>query len=105
MITVDEISAKATAYFNALYTNNEAKSVSINATYTASSGQGSTILVNGIAIVTDFMRVAGFPNHRFQHQFDLRLGQCAHAGRDGARRHRIDGQRRQDGRVEARRQA
>ena len=32
-ITVDQISAKATAYFTALYTNTDAKSVSINATY------------------------------------------------------------------------
>ena len=30
-ITVGEISGKATAYFNALYTNKDAKSVTINA--------------------------------------------------------------------------
>ena len=65
-ITVDEISAKATAYFNALYTNKEARSVAINATYTASSSQGSTIQVDGSgAVITEFMKVAGFPNLDF----------------------------------------
>ena len=44
------------------------------------------------------------PEHRFQHQFDLGLGQRADARGDGARRHRIDGAGRQDGRDEARRQ-
>src|SRR5215213_11466228 len=44
----------------------DARSVSINATYTASTTIGSTILVNGSgAVTTDFMRVAGFPNINF----------------------------------------
>ena len=65
-ITVGEISAKATAYFTALYTNKDAKSVTINATYTASSSQGSTILVNGFGnVTTEFMKVAGFPKLDF----------------------------------------
>ena len=65
-ITTDQINAKAAAYFAALYTNTDAKSVSINATYTASSALGSTIQVNGSgAVVTDFMKVAGFPNINF----------------------------------------
>ena len=65
-ITTSQITAKATAYFTALYTNNDAKNVSVNATYTASSGNGSTILVNGSGYVnTDFMKVAGFPNINF----------------------------------------
>jgi Flp pilus assembly protein TadG len=65
-ITVGEISGKATAYFNALYTNKDARSVAINATYTASSSQGSTIQVNGSgAVITEFMKVAGFPKLDF----------------------------------------
>lgn len=65
-ITTSQISAKATAYFNALYTNTDAKSVSVTATYTAAAGNGSTILLSGTGMVTtDFMKVAGFPNLNF----------------------------------------
>ncbi|MBX9647780.1 MAG: pilus assembly protein [Xanthobacteraceae bacterium] len=65
-ITTSQISAKATAYFNALYTNTEAKSVAVTATYTQNTGSGSTILVSGSGSVdTDFMKVAGFPNLNF----------------------------------------
>ena len=66
-ITSSQINAKAQAYFAALYTNTDAQSVSISATYTASNGSiGSTIQVNGSgSITTDFMKVAGFPNLNF----------------------------------------
>ncbi|MDB5576990.1 MAG: Pilus assembly protein TadG [Bradyrhizobium sp.] len=65
-ITAGEINTKATAYFTALYTNKEAKSVTINATYTPSSSQGSTILVNGSGnVTTEFMKVVGFPKLDF----------------------------------------
>jgi len=65
-ITTSQIATKAQAYFNALYTNTDAKSVSVSATYTASSSLGSTIQVNGSgAVTTDFMKVAGFPNINF----------------------------------------
>ena len=65
-ITVGEINSKATAYFTALYTNKDAKSVTINATYTAGTSQGSTILVNGSGnVTTEFMKVAGFPKLDF----------------------------------------
>ena len=65
-ITQDQVNAKAQSYFAALYTNADAKSVSINAAYTASTSQGSTILVNGAgAVTTEFMKVAGFPNINF----------------------------------------
>jgi Flp pilus assembly protein TadG len=65
-ITTADVSAKATAYFNALYTNTDAKSVVIGATYTAATGSGSTILLSGSGFVnTDFMKVAGFPTIDF----------------------------------------
>jgi Flp pilus assembly protein TadG len=65
-ITVGEINSKATIYFTALYTNKDANAVNINATYTASSGQGSTIQVNGFGnVTTEFMKVAGFPKLDF----------------------------------------
>jgi Flp pilus assembly protein TadG len=65
-ITTSEISAKADAYFKALYTNPEAKSIVITASYTQTSGNGSTILINGAgAIDTTLMRVAGFPTMGF----------------------------------------
>jgi Flp pilus assembly protein TadG len=66
-INTSQISTKADQYFRALYTNNEAKSVTVNATYTQNSGNGSTILINGAgAIDTGFMRVVGFPTMDFK---------------------------------------
>jgi len=66
-INASQISTKADAYFKALFTNPEAKSISITATYTQNSGNGSTILVNGQgAIDTGFMRVVGFPTMDFK---------------------------------------
>jgi Flp pilus assembly protein TadG len=67
IITASQVSTKATSYFTALYTNPDAQSVSVNATYTANNGSlGSTIQVDGSgSITTDFMKVAGFPNLNF----------------------------------------
>jgi Flp pilus assembly protein TadG len=66
IITTSQIDTKAQAYFTALYTNNDAKSVSVSATYTANSSTGSNIQVNGSgAVTTDFMKVAGFPTINF----------------------------------------
>ena len=66
VITTTQIAAKATSYFTALYTNTDAKSVVINASYTQNTGKGSTIQLTGSGTVdTDFMRVAGFPNLNF----------------------------------------
>jgi Flp pilus assembly protein TadG len=65
-ITSSQITTKAQAYFAALYTNTDAQSISINATYTANSSMGSTIQVNGSgSVTTDFLKVAGFPNINF----------------------------------------
>lgn len=66
LITSSQITTKAQSYFTALYTNSDAKSVAVSATYTASSSMGSTIQVNGTgAVTTDFLKVAGFPNINF----------------------------------------
>jgi len=65
-ITTDQISAKASAYFNALYTNRDARSVAITASYATGGSQGSTIQVNGTGtVITEFMKVAGFPTMNF----------------------------------------
>jgi len=65
-IKASDIDAKAQAYFTALYTYNDAKSVTVSATYTASTSKGSTIQVNGSGnVTTSFMKVAGFPNVNF----------------------------------------
>ncbi len=65
-ITTSQIAAKADAYFKALYTNPETKSITITANYTQNSGNGSTILINGSgAVDTTLMRVAGFPTLGF----------------------------------------
>jgi Flp pilus assembly protein TadG len=62
-----DISSKAQTYFNALYTNTEAYSVSINATYTQSSATlGSNVQVSGSGVIdTQFLRVVGFPHLDF----------------------------------------
>jgi Flp pilus assembly protein TadG len=66
IITTSQIETKAQSYFTALYTNTDAKSVMINASYTQNTGKGSTIQLTGSGTVdTDFMKVAGFPNLNF----------------------------------------
>jgi Flp pilus assembly protein TadG len=67
IITTSDIPTKAQAYFNALYTNSDAKSVSVSATYTAAnSSTGSYVQVNGSGnVTTDFLKVAGFPTLNF----------------------------------------
>src|SRR5665647_3020626 len=63
VITTSQISTKAQAYFTALYTNTDAQSVSVSATYTANSSMGSTVQLSGSgSVATDFLKVAGFPN-------------------------------------------
>ena len=65
-ITASQTNTKAQAYFTALYHNNDARAVTVSATYTASTSQGSTILVNGSGNVpTQFMKIAGFPQIGF----------------------------------------
>jgi Flp pilus assembly protein TadG len=65
-IKASDINTKAQDYFKALYTNTDARAVTVAATYTASTSQGSTILVKGSGNVpTDFMKVAGFPQIGF----------------------------------------
>src|SRR5215468_6233399 len=66
-INSSQISSKASAYFNALYTNKDAQNVSITATYTPPSGSSPAVitLAGTGQIVTDFMQVAGFPQMNF----------------------------------------
>jgi Flp pilus assembly protein TadG len=67
LITTSQVNSKAQTYFTALYTDTEARSVSVSATYTQASGSnGSTILVTGSAnIQTDFMQIIGLPTMAF----------------------------------------
>ena len=67
LITTSQINSKALTYFSALYTDVEANSVSVSATYTVGSGNtGSTIQVNGSAkINTAFMQIVGFNTKDF----------------------------------------
>jgi Flp pilus assembly protein TadG len=65
-ITNDQIDAKAQSYFNALYTNPDARADPVKATYTSGTSAGSTIVINGSgAVTTDFLKVAGFSNLNF----------------------------------------
>jgi Flp pilus assembly protein TadG len=67
VITTAQINTQAQAYFTALYTNPDAQSVSINASYTQNNGTlGSTVQVNGSgSVATDFMKIAGYPSLTF----------------------------------------
>lgn len=62
-ITTSQISTKAQAYFNGLFTGTATlPSVSVAATYTASTSMGSTIQLAGTGTyTTSFMKIAGFP--------------------------------------------
>lgn len=62
-ITTSQISTKAQSYFNGLFTDtNSVPTVSVAATYTASTSMGSTIQVTGSGTyTTSFMKIAGFP--------------------------------------------
>lgn len=57
-----EISAKATSYFNALYTNGASTPIVVTASYLTNTKDGSTVTVTGSGTVaTDFMKMVGFP--------------------------------------------
>ena len=66
-ISTSQIKEKASAYFSALYNNKDANGVSVNTTYIPPSGTSpATIKIDGSgSIVTNFMRIAGFPNMGF----------------------------------------
>ena len=66
IITASQVNSKAQTYFAGLYTNTDAKSVVINATYTPTTSTGSTIQITGTgSITTDFMNLIGHPNMSF----------------------------------------
>ncbi|MBR1152896.1 pilus assembly protein [Bradyrhizobium sp. JYMT SZCCT0428] len=65
-IKASDINTKAQDYFKALYTNTDAREIKVAAEYTANTGKGSTIKINGTGNVpTEFMKVAGFPKIGF----------------------------------------
>ncbi|MGM5027281.1 pilus assembly protein TadG-related protein [Tardiphaga sp. 862_B3_N4_1] len=61
-MSATDVTNKATAYFNALYTNTNAGPITVTASYTTNTKDGSTVTVNGSgAVVTDFMKMVGLP--------------------------------------------
>jgi Flp pilus assembly protein TadG len=60
-LTPAQLTTRAQSYFGGLYkASNGVSGVSINATYTPNSGQGSTVLITTSAnMPTEFMRIAG----------------------------------------------
>ena len=65
-IQPSDINSKAQTYFTALFNDTDAKEVAINAVYTANTSIGSTIVINGSGnVITDFLKVAGFPKLDF----------------------------------------
>lgn len=66
-LTAEQITARAQAYFNALYTGGDSTWQPVTATYTNDSTTGSTIKVEGAGTVdTKFMKVAGYPQLNFK---------------------------------------
>lgn len=66
-ISASDIATKASAYFKALYTSTDANNVTVTASYTAStSSTASSIKLTASGqIVTQFMKIAGFPTMDF----------------------------------------
>ena len=65
-ITTADIATKADAYFKALYTNTEAQNVTLTTSYATGTSTGSQIQITASGqVVTQFMRVAGFPTMSF----------------------------------------
>jgi len=66
-ISATDVAAKATAYFKALYTSTDAQGVTVSATYTPSTTTtASNIQLTASGqIVTQFMKIAGFPTMSF----------------------------------------
>jgi Flp pilus assembly protein TadG len=61
-LSAADITAKAITYFNALYTNPNAPTVTVSAVYTPNTGKGATVQVSGSSsVTTDFLNVVGFP--------------------------------------------
>jgi len=61
-MSTTDVTSKATAYFKALYTNTNAGQITVTASYTTNTKDGSTVTVNGSgAVATDFMKMVGFP--------------------------------------------
>jgi Flp pilus assembly protein TadG len=61
-MSATDVTNKATAYFKALYTNTNAGPITVTASYTTNTKDGSTVTVNGAgAVTTDFMKMVGLP--------------------------------------------
>ncbi len=63
-LTASQVTTKAQAYFNALYTHTEVSNIAVTAAYTAASGGNpAQVLMTGSATMpTNFMKVAGYPS-------------------------------------------
>jgi Flp pilus assembly protein TadG len=61
-LTASEVTTKARAYFNALYTRSDVAGVTFNAAYSANSGNGASVTVTAEGTLnTDLMKLAGVP--------------------------------------------
>jgi Flp pilus assembly protein TadG len=62
-LSASDLTAKAQAYFNALYNNTETSGITVAATYTNSSAAGAQIVLTGNgSIPTAFMNIFGVPS-------------------------------------------
>lgn len=61
-MSTSDVATKATTYFNALYTNSNTGPVTLKASYTTNTANGSTVTVTGSgSVTTDFMKMVGYP--------------------------------------------
>jgi Mg-chelatase subunit ChlD len=61
-MSATDVTAKANAYFKALYTNTNAGTIALTASYTTNTSSGSTVTLAGSGTVTtDFMKMVGYP--------------------------------------------
>jgi Flp pilus assembly protein TadG len=62
-MTQAQLDSKAAQYFNALYTNTDAPTVTLTTVYANNATTGSSVQLSGSArITTSFMKIAGFPS-------------------------------------------
>lgn len=75
-LTSDQITSKAQAYFNALYTYTEAPPLTFTASYTPNTGSGAAVqLTSSGSLPTEFMNVLGFKDLGFNAASTAKWGQ------------------------------
>jgi Flp pilus assembly protein TadG len=94
--TEDELKTNATKYFKALFTRPEAKDVDVLVSYSTTGGSNVVIQATA-ALDAEFVRVLGYDTFHLRSYVHRQVGYHPAARCVGARQHRFDVGRRQDG--------